>query len=259
MIIRVELIYDADCPAAEDARQNLRETLRRLNLPLHWSEWERSSPATPESLRAFGSPTILVNGRDVAGSEAAGAASCRIYQPRPGRFAAVPPVEMIAAALNEAGAAERVTSYCGAAPAKWLGVMAIPAALAAMLPVLGCPLCWPAYAGLLASLGAGFLASTRYLLPLTIALLTVALAALGIQARRTARYAPLVLGALSAVAIMTGKFAFASAAFTYSGAALLLFASALSFLRREPGASVAGDWAAAKPCGEPSRRPAPDA
>ncbi len=113
-MIRVELIYDVDCPAAEDARKNLRDALRHLNLPPRWTERERSSPAVPEVMRAFGSPTILVNGNDVAGTEAAGAASCRIYRQQPGSLAAVPPVEMIAAALNRAPAAEPVS--CSAAP-----------------------------------------------------------------------------------------------------------------------------------------------
>jgi hypothetical protein len=101
-MMQIDFIYDADCPAADDARANLRETLLRANLAPRWVEWERSSPATPESMRAFGSPTILINGCDVAGNEAAGAASCRVYQTRPGQLAAVPPVELIAAALSAA-------------------------------------------------------------------------------------------------------------------------------------------------------------
>ncbi|GEM_PF-3094897 len=64
-------------------------------------EW-RSSPDAPELVRAYGSPTILIDGRDVAGNEAPGAGCCRIYQPQPGKFAAVPPVELILAALREA-------------------------------------------------------------------------------------------------------------------------------------------------------------
>jgi len=101
-MIEVELIYDADCPAAAQARDNLREAMLRAGLAPEWVEWERSSPDAPERVRAYGSPTILVNGRDVAGSEASGAACCRIYQPQAGRFAAVPPVELILAALREA-------------------------------------------------------------------------------------------------------------------------------------------------------------
>jgi mercuric ion transport protein len=103
-MMQIDFIYDADCPAAGEARANLREALVRARLAPRWVEWERSSPVTPSSMRAFGSPTILVGGRDVAGSEAAGAASCRIYQARAGRLAAVPPVELIAAALSSAGA-----------------------------------------------------------------------------------------------------------------------------------------------------------
>lgn len=101
-MIRIDFVYDADCPAADDARANLRAALRSAKLPPRWLEWERSSPATPESMRAFGSPTILINGRDAAGNEAAGAASCRVYQTRPGRLAAVPSVELIAVALANA-------------------------------------------------------------------------------------------------------------------------------------------------------------
>ncbi len=115
-MIRVDLIYDADCPAAVDTRKNLLEALRHLNLPPRWTEWERSSPAVPEVMRAFGSPTILVNGSDVAGTEAAGAASCRIYRQQPGSLAAVPPVEMIAAALNKAAAAEPGSCSAAANP-----------------------------------------------------------------------------------------------------------------------------------------------
>jgi hypothetical protein len=101
-MIQVELIYDYDCPAAPQARENLREAMLRAGLAPRWVDWERSSPEAPERVRAYGSPTILIDGRDVAGNEAAGAACCRIYQPQPGRFAAVPPVELILAALRDA-------------------------------------------------------------------------------------------------------------------------------------------------------------
>lgn len=229
--MRIELIYDADCPAVDDARRNLREALLGANLPPQWVEWERSSPTTSQSMRAFGSPTILVNGRDVAGIEASGAASCRIYQPEPGRLAAVPPVEMIGSALNEAAAAGRATAHSGAAQARWLGVVAIPAALASLLPVVGCLLCWPAYTALLSSLGVGFLASARYQLPLTIALLAVALTALGVQAKRRG-FAPLILAVAASALIMLGKFAIGSTVTTYAGVVLLLAASGLSLLLR---------------------------
>jgi len=112
-----------------------------------------------------------------------------------------------------------------------MGLFAIPAAVASMLPVLGCPLCWPGYAALLSSLGLGFLVSARYLLPLTIALLGVALAGLVVQARRQGSLVPLVLGSAASVAIVLGKFALELGAMTYAGVGLLLLSSALSVLR----------------------------
>jgi mercuric ion transport protein len=74
-MIQVELVYDSDCPAARQARENLREALLRAGLAPRWVEWERSSPDAPERVRAYGSPTMLVDGRDVAANEATGGAS----------------------------------------------------------------------------------------------------------------------------------------------------------------------------------------
>jgi hypothetical protein len=63
-----------------------------------------------------------------------------------------------------------------------------------LLSKVACPLCWPAYAGLLGSVGLGFLLSSTYLLPLTAAFLVIAIAALGYGARERAGYGPLTLG-----------------------------------------------------------------
>jgi hypothetical protein len=46
-MIQVELIYDSDCPAAPQARENLREAMLRARLAPRWVEWERSSPDAP--------------------------------------------------------------------------------------------------------------------------------------------------------------------------------------------------------------------
>jgi hypothetical protein len=138
---------------------------------------------------------------------------------------------------------------------KRLGVLAIPAALASTLPVLGCPLCWPAYAGLLSSLGVGFLASARYLLPLTISLLAVALAGLGVQARRRG-YALLVLGVVASGIIMLGKFRIDSTMTTFAGVMLLLATSALALLRdRRERSAVCVDCAAPKAPASGADRP----
>jgi len=61
-------------------------------------------------------------------------------------------------------------------------LLALPGVGVSILPKLACPACWPAYAGLLSSVGLGFLISTAYLLPLTVAFLILALAALAVRA-----------------------------------------------------------------------------
>jgi mercuric ion transport protein len=121
-----------------------------------------------------------------------------------------------------------------------LGFLAIPAAVGSMLPVLGCPLCWPGYAALLSSLGLGFLASARYLFPLTIALLGIALVGLTIQARRQGLM-PIMLASVASVAIVTGRFVLDLSAATYAGVALLLLASALSVVRGSKVPSACAD------------------
>ncbi len=74
------------------------------------------------------------------------------------------------------------------------GLLAVPGIGIALLPKLACPLCWPAYAGILSSLGLGFLISTAYLLPFTIAFLILTLAVLAFRAKQRWGYGPLGLG-----------------------------------------------------------------
>jgi hypothetical protein len=94
-----------------------------------------------------------------------------------------------------------------------------------MLPKLACPACWPAYAGLLSSIGLGFLISAAYLLPLTTVFLVLALAALAFRAKKRHGYGPFLLGSLAATGVLLGKFAWGSNATVYSAAGLLVIAS----------------------------------
>jgi hypothetical protein len=74
----IELIYFDGCPNAEPARANLREALVTLDLATDWQEWEQGDPASPPHAKQYGSPTVLVNGRDITGVEAGVAApACR--------------------------------------------------------------------------------------------------------------------------------------------------------------------------------------
>ena len=105
------------------------------------------------------------------------------------------------------------------------GLLALPSVGFSMLPKLACPACWPAYAGLLSSVGLGFLISMAYLLPLTAAFLFLAVAALAFRANKRRGYGPLVLGLVAGSAVLLGKFAWESKLTMYSALGLLVVAS----------------------------------
>ena len=74
----------------------------------------------------------------------------------------------------------------------------LPGIGVSLLPKLMCPMCWPAYAGIVSALGLGVLISTKYLLPLTIMFLGLTTAALGFRASQRHGYGPLWLGLIAA-------------------------------------------------------------
>lgn len=72
--IDVDLVYVPGCPNVEAARAALRAALPDGG----WSEWNLASRTAPERFRRFGSPTVLVDGRDVTGEEGGAAGmACR--------------------------------------------------------------------------------------------------------------------------------------------------------------------------------------
>ena len=62
----VELVYDPGCPNVDKARAVLTRALQEADVPAVWTEWGTDDPDCPANRKAFGSPTILVNGEDVA-------------------------------------------------------------------------------------------------------------------------------------------------------------------------------------------------
>jgi hypothetical protein len=217
---KIEFLYEKSCPNVADARTALGVALKQAGLPPHWQEWERNDPAAPAHARHYGSPTILVDGRDAAGEEPQGEPSCRIYAAEPGRNRGVPSIALIMSALKPVQTTRNHTVARSSA-----GVLGfLPAAGAALLPKLSCPACWPAYAALLSSLGVGFVDYTPWLFPATALFLVITLALLAWRPRRG--YRPLALGLGASVAVLVGKFTFDSEAAVYAGIAALAAASA---------------------------------
>lgn len=104
-------------------------------------------------------------------------------------------------------------------------LMVIPGVGVSLLPKLACPFCWPAYAGLLSSVGLGFLLSAEYLLPITAAFLVLAVGALAFRAHQRRGYGPFVLGLLAAAGVLAGKFWWGSNPAMYAAIGVLVAAS----------------------------------
>jgi hypothetical protein len=69
---------------------------------LQWTEWVSDDPSLPEYARGHGSPTVLVDERDVA-AEGTSGRSCRLYDQGDGTLQGVPPVAAIISALRVGG------------------------------------------------------------------------------------------------------------------------------------------------------------
>lgn len=209
----IELVYDKDCPNVEAARDHLRQALTAVDMPLTWQEWERSDPASPPYVMRYGSPTLLVHGRDVALSPDTEAGHCRLYADGQGGFHGAPPVDVIVDKLKP-HAEKNLKKFSGVVPV--LGV--------ALLPKLTCPACWPAYAWLLGVMGLDFINYTSWLLPMMAVLLVPALGVLAYRAGRLRGYGPFVFGLVGAVFLLAGKFYFNQPLVEYGGMIVLFTA-----------------------------------
>ena len=112
----VELVFDQTCPNVDKARSAIREALLAVGAPVEWKEWERGVESTPLAIRAYGSPTVLVNRTDVSGggdAASADANSCRIYTDECGCICGAPSAEQIANALRRDPAPETLVKRLG--------------------------------------------------------------------------------------------------------------------------------------------------
>ena len=254
-MVDAELIYDRDCPNVEAARERLRSALTKAGFETRWREWDRSDAASPVYVKKYGSPTILVDGKDVGGASPGDGKSCRVYSDRNGNLSGLPSPETIASALSKAKEdAARRGGRSASHTGRYRRILAVfPAIGAVLIPGVSCPLCWPAYAGLLSSLGVGFVNYTPYLFPLTLLCLAVAVVSLGFRAKRRHGYGPLVLGFVGGVIILTGKFILAWKAATYVGIIFLVSACIWNLLPRKKHS--AGSCSECVPAGASRTRP----
>ncbi len=213
----IELIYRTECPNVRQARRNLLKALAASGVPARWTEWDSTGPGAPVYARHFASPTVLLNGHDVAADNGvASSDACRLYRGPQGSISGAPSVELISAGLA------RCAPHKPSGRAWRRGLAVAPGVGVAFLPKLACPACWPAYAALVSSLGLSFLLSTEYLFGFSVVFLSLALGAIAFAGRRSRRYLPLMVGIAASAVILVAKFALESRALLYAGAVGLM-------------------------------------
>lgn len=91
----------------DTARAVLTQALQEAGAPAVWTEWCTDDPGCPESRLGFGSPTILVNGRDVAPGphpwtppQEGQGPRCRVYREEGDLLRAPPKARVLRAVLR---------------------------------------------------------------------------------------------------------------------------------------------------------------
>ncbi len=117
----------------------------------------------------------------------------------------------------------------------WLQTLiAVPAAVLPLLPSFSCPVCVASYAGLLSSLGLGFLLTDRVQRPLIGAFLIVSVTSVGWAARQHKKVWPFLLVLLGSSAIVVGRLVWDAAPLLYFGVACLVAGTVWNLIVKRP-------------------------
>jgi hypothetical protein len=102
----IQFLWWAGCPSHPEAWQLLQHILAEMAVEATVTRVEIQTEAEAETWHFPGSPTILVNGKDIAPVEqAAYRLTCRLYYREDGRPSPLPSEAMIRRALEQARAA----------------------------------------------------------------------------------------------------------------------------------------------------------
>jgi hypothetical protein len=100
--MKVQLVTFGGCPNADATRQALRRNMSVAGLEPIFEEIDSTARETPELLRDWGSPTVLIDGVDVGGHEKPTGRSCRLYRDGVGGMHGSPPESLLLAAIRAA-------------------------------------------------------------------------------------------------------------------------------------------------------------
>lgn len=95
--MKIQLLSFPGCPTAGPTRAALVEAMGRAGVSVPIEEIDTTAATTPEYLRGWASPTVLIDGVDLEGRRGPDGGGCRLY----GGRGAPPSVELIERRLRE--------------------------------------------------------------------------------------------------------------------------------------------------------------
>ena len=101
--MRIQLLTHPGCASASATRERLVRLLALTRADAGIEEVDVTAANAPEHLRGWGSPTVLVDGEDVAGEKSPSGPGCRLYRDADGRLAGVPSEALITSMLHNRG------------------------------------------------------------------------------------------------------------------------------------------------------------
>ena len=112
--MRVQLLFFEGCPHVDATRQVLRQALESVGLgEVALEQIDVDAASTPAAFRDWGSPTILIDGLDIAGERGPSGRSCRLYG-NAGK-SGVPSKELIEEQLHRAASQSSASNVRGSA------------------------------------------------------------------------------------------------------------------------------------------------
>jgi hypothetical protein len=106
--LKITFLYSEDCPSHDEALQRLRRSIELERISADIEIVKVTTDGEAERRKFVGSPTIVVNGRDIdPPAKPHYALTCRAYTLEDGRISPLPSEATIRRALREAKAKEQ--------------------------------------------------------------------------------------------------------------------------------------------------------
>lgn len=211
------LLYFDGCPKASTARKTLADS------GLKYKEVRQDGLHPSDPLKSYSSPTILNGGELLFGTKTGPDGGCSIEVPTTTQ-------------LREKLEADGITKKAGA--------LAPTGSVASILTVILCPVCKPAIAVFLSTIGLGFVVSESVLRPLLLAFLALTVGGLVWSYFKVHRnFLPLAVGIMMSTGLYIGRYVYfgdlENQFLTYGSIAGLVVVSIWNF-RLKPPATCSG-------------------